>query len=276
MRLISKLPCSNTPTLPHSVLVVAYVCSLCLALAGYAQETADHDHERDAEMHGEAMHEDPAHAESGDHAGHEHGGPPPKGLVLSSIILTAGGAVLVSLTLLAIFWKTIDAAFHKSRFRESWQRRSTRVLFAIGVMIVAGAVVGGITWFQVVSHEHETEVAGATELRPLYGGVVKRIDRFAVELVARRTGEVRMYLGTLEGKAPSSYDVNAEVVVPQTTTHGDETSVSHDLLPMKLNYDGTYFLAVALPFQSRDITAHLILRVFDQTYEADYELQVQD
>lgn len=253
-----------------SIIHAALLALFTLAVVSFAQETHDHDHDHE---HDQAA---PAAADGDSHAGHGHGGPPPKGMTLVSIGLSAGGAVLVSLTLLALFWRSIDGAFIRSRFRERWQQTSTKALFALGVMVVAAAIVGGVAFLKFDHHEHDETGGGPSALRPVYGGVVQQLDRFAVEMVARRTGEVRLYLTPLEGAMPSAWDIKATVIVPQLAVAGGTNSVSYESFPMKIAAAGSYLAAYAAPFPSRQIQVHLTLRVPDQTIETDFELPVRD
>ena len=143
----------------------------------------------------EQMHEQ--EHESEEHHGHVHGGPLFTGETAVSIGLTAGGTILVGLTLLAILWKPIDAAFRRSQFRSRWERRSTRVSFALGTLILASVLVGGVTYYGVSVDHHSVR----DKLRPLHGGQVTTSDRFALEMVARRIGELRLYITPLADPA---------------------------------------------------------------------------
>lgn len=202
---------------------------------------------------------------------HEEG-PPATSTVLISLGLTAGGAVFVSLTLLAILWKPIDIAFRRSRFRARWEQRSTRIVFAVGVILLAGVIVGGATYFAIEKEEHEEHSADKGKLKPKRGGEVMKVDRFVVEMIARRTGEFRLYLDTLEGNRPGAWDVKPTITFTQGAGEGAQKTV----LLMKLTPDGDHFATVAMPPQAPKIPLHLSLRVFDQTYEVDFDLPVQD
>lgn len=219
--------------------------------------------------------DEPAHDEPG-HEGHHHGGPPPKAWTITSLILTAGGGVLVSLTLLAILWKPIDAAFRRSRFRPRWEARATRIGFACAVAILAAIAMGSMGYWSVERAEHAQHEAVSDPLRPQHGGVVAKADRFVIELLARRMGEIRLFMMVTKGDVPTLWDVKPTVTVPMTLNQGSTRVATNQVLPMKATPDGGYFVARTFPFPTRQTKVHLSVKIKDQTFELDYDLPVQD
>jgi hypothetical protein len=234
-----------------------FAASLALACVCYAAEKS-HEHEHEGE----------------EHPGHVHGGPLFTGETAVSVGLTAGGTVLVGLTLLAILWKPIDAAFRRSRFRSRWERRATRVCFAVVTLILASGIVGGVTYYGVSGGQHS--VRGEDQLRPLHGGQVTTSDRFALEMVARRTGELRLYITPLAGETPTSWDIKGEVSIPQSAIGASGSTATNQVLPIKVNYDGSYFGAYTLPFTVRSLPVHLSLRIKEHGIDLDFRLPVED
>jgi hypothetical protein len=228
-----------------------------VAISGVAEEAHEHEQEDGIEHH----------------HGHVHGGPLFKGETTVAVGLTIGGTVLVVLTFLGIIWKPIDAAFRRSRFRSRWEKRATRFGFAAITTVLAALVMGAVTYFGI-NQDHHKHSQG--ELTPLHGGQVTKVDRFALEMVARRTGELRLYLTTLEGAAPTGWDVKGDVIMPQRVIGVSEGSATNLVLPIKVNYDASYFGAYTMPFAVRDLPVHLALKIKDQSMEADFQLRVQD
>lgn len=233
-----------------------------------------------ADEHG---HEGQHHDEPG-HEGHGHGGPPPKGLTIASLMLTAGGGLLVSAALLAIFWKPIDAAFRKSRLRPNWERQTVRLGFGVAFVIVATAIMATIAHTNMERTEHKELAARSDPMRPAHGGVVKKAERFAIELVARRTGEVRFYMTVLEGAMPGLWDVKPSLSVPVLITNATTSIVTNEIIPMKPVNDGSCFAAMTSPLENPRTRMHLSVKVKDRNqgkeedkvFNLDYDLPVRD
>jgi hypothetical protein len=199
--------------------------------------------------------------------------PPSKGFVLVSLLIASGGAVIVTLTLLAILWKPIDAAFRRSRFCARWERRSTRVGFAVGAIVLAGVAVGTITYIATRHSDHElldAHDSGVPE--PENGGVIKIVSRFGLELLLRRTGEVRLYITTLNGETPSAWDIKASV----NPTKGFSSESPTNAVPLKLNANSSYLVSVLPPPEKRQAGLHLSLAIKQDKFEVDFDMPVQD
>lgn len=206
------------------------------------------------------------------HEGHHHGGPPPKELTLTSLLLSTGGALLVSLTLLAILWKPIDAAFRLSRFRARWEQRGTRVMFAIGVVVLVGVVFGIGTVLVSKNQEHDHAHGEKDAAQSQHGGTVQVKDGYALELLMRRTGEVRLFINQFPGEAPSSFDIKARVIPLQ----GFFSEMPTNAIPLKVSGDAAYFLTVTEPPKDKKVRMHLSITIRKDDIELDYDLPVQD
>jgi hypothetical protein len=247
------------------------ICLLAFASACWAQEHDHHDHDG----HDHAGHDHGAEG-GDDHAGHDHGGPPPEGWTFASLALTAGGGVLVSLALLAVFWKPIDAAVRRSRFRPRWEQRATRAMFgAIFVMLVAG-IIGGYGYWKFGHHHPEEMDVEQAMLRPRFGGTAQKLGDYVVELLARRTGEVRFYLVPVEGSMPTKWELAPTITVPVVVPDGATRTVTNEVVQMKADPGGEYFVARTFPFPSRQIRVQLALTVKGESFEVQYDLTVRD
>ncbi|MSR65488.1 MAG: hypothetical protein EXS18_06870 [Verrucomicrobiae bacterium] len=205
------------------------------------------------------------------HEGHHHGGSS-EGLTITSLLLTSGGAVIVTLTLLAILWKPIDTAFRLSRFRARWEQRSTRVSFAIGAIVLAGVAVGTFTHLANKNSDHALDTHNSGVPQPKNGGELKVVSRYGLELVLRRTGEVRLYITILNGDTPTSWDIKASVIPTRGFFNGTPTNA----VPLKLNANSSYFVSVVPPPEKRQAGIHLSLAIKDEKVEVDFEMPVQD
>jgi len=243
-----------------------------LALPCWAADEQGHDHDHDHEGHD---HEGEARRGGDSHAGHGHSGPPPEGLTFTSLALTAGGGVLVSAAFLAILWKPIDGAFRRSRFRDRWQTGNLRIGFAVGVTVVITLAFAGTAYVKLSGHGRHEE-GTFDPLKPRFGGVAAKAGDYVIELVARRTGEVRFYMFQMGGKMPTSWDIKPTITVPATITDGGTAVVTNQVVPMKVMTDGSHFVTTVFPFQDRRAKIHLSVKVKEEEFELDYDLPVQD
>lgn len=207
-----------------------------------------------------------------EHGIHHHGGPPPKGITLVSLGLSTGGAVIVSMTLLALLWNPIDAAFRRGRFRSQWERRSTRVGFALGVMALAGVIVGIATFAVITGSEHAEHRDEAALLQPQHGGQVMRSGRYVLEMFVRRTGELHLYVHVTEGVIPEAWQMDAKITIsPQPPGPAGPTT-----MPLEHSPDGSYFVGILMPPKERNLGVHLSLHVLNDDIKTDFNLPVQD
>jgi hypothetical protein len=136
--------------------------------------------------------------------------------------------------------------------------------------------VGGLTYLQMIQATPDHHDGKPAPARAVHGGVATNADGFAFEMLARRTGEMRLYITPLEGQALSAWDVKGNVTMPSSVFNATANVETNQVLPLKLNYDGSFFGAYGLPFESKQVPVHVSLKIKEKNLDVEFNLPVED